>query len=131
MWRPGTRVGRQDQVVLPRLEWAGWSTRFLFFTGKGGVGKTTVAAASALGLVDIGNRVLVVSTDPASNLSDVFAATVGSEPAPVPGTTGRWALNIDPEASAIAYQERVLAPYRGAVPEDELRALEEQLAGQC
>jgi arsenite-transporting ATPase len=71
--------------VLPRLDWTDWPTRFLFFTGKGAVGKTTVAAAAALALADRGRRVLVVSTDPASNLDDVFATTVGADAAPVPG----------------------------------------------
>jgi arsenite-transporting ATPase len=122
---------KSEQAVLPRLDWTGWSTRFLFFTGKGGVGKTTVAAAGALALADLGRRMLVVSTDPASNLDDVFATTVGSEPVPVPGAERLWAMNIDPEAAAAAYRERVIGPYRDVVPAEELRALEEQLAGQC
>lgn len=117
--------------MLARLDWTDWPTRFLFFTGKGGMGKTTVAAAAALALADQGRSVLVVSTDPASNLGDVFGTAVGPEGAQVPGAAGLWALNIDPEASARAYRERVLSPYRAGVPEAELRALEEQLAGQC
>ena len=120
----------EDQRVLPPLEWS-WPTRFVFFTGKGGVGKTTVAAAGALALADQGRRVLVVSTDPASNLDDVFAASIGCDPTPVPGAERLCAQNIDPEAAAGRYRERALAPSRGVVPEQELRALEEQLAGQC
>ena len=116
--------------MLPELEWSS-PTRFVFFTGKGGVGKTTIAAAGALALADRGKRVLVVSTDPASNLDDVFAASIGSEPTAVPGADLLWAQNIDPEAAVAGYRERVVAPYRGAVPDAELRALEEQLAGQC
>ncbi len=123
MERPGT--------ALPRLDWTGWSTRFLFFTGKGGVGKTTVAATAALAVADRGRRVLVVSTDPASNLDDVFVTTLGAEPRVVTGTERLWALNIDPETAASAYRDRVIGPYRGVVPDEELRALEEQLAGQC
>lgn len=113
------------------LDWGDWSTRFVFSTGKGGVGKTTVAAAAGLALADRGRRVLVVSTDPASNLDDVLATSVSTEPHPVPGAELLWAMNIDPDAAASAYRERVVGPYRGVVPEEELRGLEEQLAGQC
>ncbi|MFE8010912.1 arsenical pump-driving ATPase [Streptomyces sp. NPDC057418] len=116
---------------LPRVEWALWQTPFVFFTGKGGVGKTTVAGAVSVALADAGRRVLVVSTDPASNLGDLFGAAVGAEPGPVPGAPGLEAMNLDPDAAAAAYRERVTAPYRGAVPEGELRAIEEQLAGEC
>ena len=116
--------------MLPELEWS-WPTRFVFFTGTGGVGKTTIAAAGALALADRGRRVLVVSTDPASNLDDVFAASIGSVPTAVLAADLLWAQNIDPEAAVAGYRERVVAPYRGAVPDEELRALEEQLAGQC
>ena len=119
------------QELPPLLDWTDWSTRFLFFTGKGGVGKTTVAAAAALALADSGRRVLVVSTDPASNLRDVFGARIGAEPGAVPGAEGLSALNVDPEEAVRAYRERVIGPYRGALPDEELRPLEEQLAGRC
>ena len=119
------------QELPPLLDWTDWSTRFLFFTGKGGVGKTTVAAAAALALADSGRRVLVVSTDPASNLRDVFGARIGAEPGAVHGAEGLSALNVDPEEAVRAYRERVIGPYRGALPDEELRPLEEQLAGQC
>jgi arsenite/tail-anchored protein-transporting ATPase len=112
-------------------DWIGWSTRFVLFTGKGGVGKTTVAAATAVALSDLGRRVLVVSTDPASNLDDVLGAEVGQEPTPVPGAVGLFALNLDPELAADAYRESVLEPLRGVVPDDELASVQEQLAGQC
>ena len=69
---------------LNRLGWVSWSTPFLFFTGKGGVGKTTVASAAAVALGDAGRRVLVVSTDPASNLADVFGVAVGASVTTVP-----------------------------------------------
>ena len=112
-------------------DWTRWCGRFVLFTGKGGVGKTTITAATAVALADAGKRVLVVSTDPASNLDDVFAATISVRPTPVAGVARLSAMNIDPEAAAGEYRRQVLAPLRGAVPERELRAIEEQLSGQC
>ena len=103
----------------------------MLFTGKGGVGKTTAAAALAVALADEGRRVLIVSTDPASNLSGVFAMDVGNAPTAVPGVVGLDAMDIDPVAAADAYRERVLAPFRGTVPDAELQGLAEQLSGQC
>lgn len=108
-----------------------WSTPFLFFTGKGGVGKTTVASAIAVRLVEAGRKVLVVSTDPASNLDDVFEISAGPAPTPVPALPGLWLMNLDPEASAAAYRERVVGPYRGVLPPAALRSMEEQLSGAC
>lgn len=118
-------------ALATELAWTDWQTRFLFFTGKGGVGKTTVACAVAVALADSGRRVLLVSTDPASNLSDVLATPVGAERTPVPGVDGLEAMNLDPQQAATAYRERVIGPYRGTVAPEELRAIEEQLAGQC
>jgi hypothetical protein len=104
-------------------------TRFLFFTGKGGVGKTTVASATALRLVEAHRRVLIVSTEPASNLDDVFAMRAGAEPTAVPGAPGLWVMNLDPVAAAAVYRERVVSPYRGVLPESAVRSMEEQLSG--
>ena len=111
--------------------WDSIRTRFVLFTGKGGVGKTTAACALAVALADEGRSVLIVSTDPASNLSGVFSAEVASTPTPVPGILGLDAMDIDPQAAADAYRERVLTPLRGAVPPEELASIAEQLAGQC
>jgi arsenite/tail-anchored protein-transporting ATPase len=116
---------------LPALDWGLWGTPFVFFTGKGGVGKTTVASAVAVALGDAGRRVLVVSTDPASNLADVFGTAVGSARSAVPGVPGLEVMNLDPDVAAAAYRERVIGPYRGVVSEQELRGIEEQLAGEC
>ena len=116
---------------LNRLDWLSWSTPFLFFTGKGGVGKTTVASAAAVALGDAGWRVLVVSTDPASNLADVFGVAVGASVTTVPGAPGVSVMNLDPDAAAVAYRERVIGPYRGVVSEREIGEIEEQLAGEC
>ena len=106
-------------------------TRHLFFTGKGGVGKTSNACATAVALADLGRRVLLVSTDPASNLDQVLGVGIGREPSPVPEVPGLWAVNIDPDAAAQAYRERVVGPYRGVLPDDAVAGLEEQLSGAC
>ena len=105
--------------------------RNLFFTGKGGVGKTTSATASAITLADRGRKVLLVSTDPASNLDEVLGLDLGSEPRAVPGVPGLSALNIDPEETARAYRERLVGPYRGVLPEAAVASMEEQLSGAC
>jgi arsenite-transporting ATPase len=107
------------------------ATRHLFFTGKGGVGKTSVACATAIGLADAGKRVLLVSTDPASNLDEVLGVRVATRPTPVPGAPRLAALNLDPEAAARAYRERIVGPYRHLLPPAAVRSMEEQLSGAC
>ncbi|MGD2063529.1 MAG: arsenical pump-driving ATPase [Nitrospirota bacterium] len=106
-------------------------TRYLFFTGKGGVGKTSLACATAVALADGGRRVVLISTDPASNLTEVLGVAVGSAPTPVPGVVGLAACNIDPQAAAQQYRERAVAPYRGVLPESAIASMEEQLSGAC
>lgn len=106
-------------------------TRYLFFTGKGGVGKTSLACATAVTIADRGERVLLVSTDPASNLDDVFGIRLSNEPTSVPGVPGLDAVNVDPEAAAKAYRDRVVGPYRGVLPADAVAHMEEQLSGSC
>ncbi len=105
--------------------------RFVFFTGKGGVGKTSVACAAALELAARGRRVLLVSTDPASNIGQVFGMTIGNTVTPVAAVPGLDALEIDPEQAVDAYRERILAPVRGVVPELELAGIVEGLSGSC
>lgn len=107
------------------------TTRFLFFTGKGGVGKTSTACATALGLTKQGKRVLLVSTDPASNLDQVLGVKLTSQPTAIPAAPGLSALNINPEAAADDYRERVIGPYRGALPAETIAGMEEQLSGAC
>ncbi len=106
-------------------------TRILFFTGKGGVGKTSSACATAIALADAGKRVLLVSTDPASNLEEVLGVELGQAPTPVPGVPGLSAVDLDPEEAARAYRERVVGPYRGVLPAAALASMEEQLSGAC
>ena len=107
------------------------TTRFLFFTGKGGVGKTSLACATAVGLAQAGKRVLIVSTDPASNLDEVFGTRLGAEPLPIAEAPGLWGANLDPVEAAARYRERAVAPYRGILPEAALRSIEEQFSGAC
>lgn len=106
-------------------------TRVLFFTGKGGVGKTSLACATAVALADAGRRVLLVSTDPASNLDEVLGVSLTSQPTAVPPVAGLFALNIDPNAAALAYRERVVGPYRALLPVSAVQRIEEQLSGAC
>lgn len=107
------------------------ATRFLFFTGKGGVGKTSLSCATALSLAESGRRVLLVSTDPASNLDEVLQTRLTGRPTPVPGVPGLDAMNINPVEAAAAYRERLIGPMRGLLPEAALRSMEEQLSGSC
>ncbi|MFY7817356.1 MAG: arsenical pump-driving ATPase [Akkermansiaceae bacterium] len=107
------------------------ATRYLFFTGKGGVGKTSLSCAAALSLADAGKRVLLVSTDPASNLDEVMETKLSNAPTAIPGVSGLNALNINPVEAAAAYRERLIGPMRGILPDAALRSMEEQLSGSC
>ncbi|MCA8989087.1 MAG: arsenical pump-driving ATPase [Planctomycetaceae bacterium] len=106
-------------------------TRNLFFTGKGGVGKTSMACATAVQLANEGLRVLLVSTDPASNLHDVLATRILYEPTPINGVPNLFAMNIDPAESARQYRERMVGPYRGVLPDAAVASMEEQFSGSC
>jgi len=108
------------------------ATPFLFFTGKGGVGKTSCASTTAVALADAGRRVLIVSTDPASNLPEVLGVTgAGDRPVPVPGVPGLDMLDLDPTAAASQYRETVVGPYRGVLPSEAVAQIEEELSGPC
>lgn len=106
-------------------------TRFLFFTGKGGVGKTSLACATAVRLAETGFKTLIVSTDPASNLDEVLGVELGSDPTAVPGLSNLCGANLDPEAAAADYREKVVGPYRGKLPAAVIRNMEEQFSGAC
>lgn len=106
-------------------------TQFLFFTGKGGVGKTSTACATAITLADLGNKVLLVSTDPASNLQDVFQTELDMNVKPIPEVPRLFVTNLDPEEAAARYREDVVGPYRGKLPNVVVNQIEEQLSGSC
>jgi arsenite-transporting ATPase len=105
--------------------------RFLFFTGKGGVGKTSIACATAMQLAETGQRVLLVSTDPASNVGQVFGINIGNQITAIPGIPLLAALEIDPQAAAQVYRNRIVDPVRGVLPEAVVKRIEEQLSGAC
>ncbi|WP_404355715.1 arsenical pump-driving ATPase [Methylotuvimicrobium sp. KM1] len=104
---------------------------FLFFTGKGGVGKTSLSCATAVHLADAGKKVLLVSTDPASNVGQVFGTAIGHRITPIPEVANLAALEIDPAQAAALYRERIVGPIRGKLPESAINSIEEQLSGAC
>ncbi len=105
--------------------------RFLFFTGKGGVGKTSLACATAITLADAGQRVLLVSTDPASNVGQVFGMTIGNKITAITAVPRLAALEIDPQAAAQVYRDHIVNPVRGVLPDTVVKGIEEQLSGAC
>lgn len=109
----------------------GLTNRHLFFTGKGGVGKTSLACATALQLAESGKRTLIVSTDPASNLDEVFGVKLGTAPTAISAVPNLFGANLDPEAAAAKYREKMVAPYRGKLPDAVIRNMEEQFSGAC
>ncbi len=106
-------------------------TKYLFFTGKGGVGKTSIACATAVGLADSGKKILLISTDPASNLQDVFNQPLNGYGTNIEEVPGLTVVNLNPEEAAAEYRESIIAPFRGALPESVILNMEEQLSGSC
>jgi arsenite-transporting ATPase len=104
---------------------------FLFFTGKGGVGKTSLACATAVQLADLGKRVLLVSTDPASNVGQVLGIPIGNKVTPIGSVPRLYGLEIDPQAAAQIYRDKIVGPVRGVLPENVVKGIEEQLSGAC
>ena len=107
------------------------STKYLFFTGKGGVGKTSIACATAVALADAGEKILLVSTDPASNLQDVFGVSLNDAGVAIAEAPGLVVANLDPLTAAAEYRESVIGAYRGKLPDSAIQNVEEQLSGSC
>lgn len=107
------------------------STKYLFFTGKGGVGKTSIACATAVALADSGEKILLVSTDPASNLQDVFGVSLNDAGVAIAEVPGLVVANLDPLTAAAEYRESVIGAYRGKLPDSAIQNVEEQLSGSC
>lgn len=116
---------------MTQLKFLNKPPRFLFFTGKGGVGKTSLACATAITLADASQRVLLVSTDPASNVGQVFGITIGNKVTAITAVPGLTALEIDPQAAAQVYRDRIVNPVRGILPDTVVKGIEEQLSGAC
>ena len=107
------------------------STKYLFYSGKGGVGKTSMACVTAVRLADEGKHTLIVTTDPASNLADVFEQKIGHEVTPITGVKNLWAMEIDPGRATEEYIDRAMAPIRAAFPPQIVQVMEEQMSGPC
>lgn len=116
---------------MPQLNFIDQPPRFLFFTGKGGVGKTSIACSTAIQLANAGKWVLLVSTDPASNVGQVFGITIGNQITTVSAVPRLSALEIDPQAAAQLYRDRIVGPVRGILPVSVVKGIEEQLSGAC
>ncbi len=106
-------------------------TKFYFFSGKGGVGKTTMAASSAVYYANQDKKTLIITTDPASNLADVFEQTIGHKITPIKGVNNLFAMELDPDVATNEYKEKTLSPLRGLIPQESFAVLEEQLNSPC
>ncbi len=106
-------------------------TKFYFFSGKGGVGKTTMSCATAIHLAELGKKTLIITTDPASNLADVFEQSIGHKITPIAKVNNLFAMELDPDKATNEYKEKTLSPLRGLIPEESFRVLEEQLSSPC
>jgi len=107
------------------------TTQYIFFSGKGGVGKTSMACTHAVRSADEGKRTLIVTTDPASNLADVFEQPIGHNIIPIAGVDNLFAMEIDPDKATQEYIDRAMAPVRAAFPPQMVQVMEEQMSGPC
>ena len=107
------------------------STQYMFYSGKGGVGKTSMACVTAVRLADEGKKTLIVTTDPASNLADVFEQKIGHEITQITGVKNLWAMEIDPDIATAEYIDKAMTPIRAAFPPQIVQVMEEQMSGPC
>ncbi len=107
------------------------NAKFLFFSGKGGVGKTSMAASTAVWQAGQGRKTLIVTTDPASNLADIFETEIGHHIVPIGGAPGLWAMEIEPDQATAEYKERILGPMRTVFPPEVIAVVEEQFNSPC
>ena len=106
-------------------------THFVFFSGKGGVGKTSMACTQAVRFADEGQRTLIVTTDPASNLLDTFEQPIGHRVTAIAGVPNLWAMEIDSDQATREYIDRAMDPLRAAFPPQMVQVMEEQMSGPC
>lgn len=105
--------------------------RTIFFAGKGGVGKTSIAAATALWVAEQGYKTLLLTTDPAAHLGQIFGAKVTDKPAKMRGEQHLWITHVDAEKATQDYKEKILAEARGKYDKERLLAIEEELNSPC
>jgi arsenite-transporting ATPase len=105
--------------------------QFYFYSGKGGVGKTSMACVAAVRYAEQGKKTLIVTTDPASNLADVFEQKIGHQITPIDGVANLWAMEIDPDLATEEYKDKALAPIRAAFPKEMVAVIDEQMSGPC
>lgn len=117
-----------NNIIEPQMK---GETKFIFFSGKGGVGKSTMSCATAVWLARKGYSTLLVTTDPAPNLSDIFLQTIGNNITPINDVPNLSAIEIDPDAASEAYRERIIGPMKDLLDEKSLKTIKEQLKSPC
>jgi arsenite-transporting ATPase len=105
--------------------------KFVFFSGKGGVGKSTMSCATAVWLAKAGYKTLLVTTDPAPNLADIFGQAIGHQITPIQDMENLHAIEINPDAASEEYRERIVAPLKELLDEKNLNVVREQLKSPC
>jgi arsenite-transporting ATPase len=113
-----------DALFLPAGQ-----TKAIFFTGKGGVGKTSISCIAALYIAQKGVKTLLVTTDPAAHIGEVLDVKVGSRPEKI--TDNLFAVMVNQQEAFQEYKEKVLNEARGKYSEDMIATMEEELNSPC